>query len=154
MADNPISPRRPPRKKLKMPIFGDMLGGSSSQSGTKNLSTYLFLMVGMGLIAQIFLPSLFAENVFDSEAEVRDMEINGAIRKKYADASDKSEIHYILVVVEKGGKRKKMDLYRADSTFFEQVAVPQRLKKVSGSLDVQVTRFAKPDTTLRILFKK
>jgi hypothetical protein len=58
------------------------------------------------------------------------------------------------VVKEKGGKRKKIDLYRADSTFFEQVAVPQRLKKESGSLKVRVTRFSKPDTTLEIRFKK
>jgi hypothetical protein len=43
-------------------------------------------------------------------------------------------------------------LYQADSTFFEQVAVPQRLKKESGSLQVRVTRFAKPDTTIEIKF--
>ena len=154
MAEYPIPPRRAPRKKLKMPLFGDMISGSSGQGGTKNFSTYLFLLVGLGLLGQLLLPQLWAEKVYDSESEIRDMELDGAIRKKYADASDRSEIHYLLVVVEKEGKRKKLDLYRADSTFFEQIAVPQRLKKESGSLNVRVTRFSKPDTILRIKFKE
>lgn len=154
MADNPIPPRRTPRKKLKMPLFGDMISGSSGQGGTKNFTTYLFLLVGLGMLGQLLLPQLWAEKVYDSESEIRDMELDGAIRKKYADASDRSEIHYLLVVVEKEGKRKKLDLYQADSVFFEQVAVPQRLKKESGSLKVRVTRFAKPDTILNIKFKQ
>ncbi len=130
------------------------MSGSSGQGGTKNFSTYLFVLVGLGLLAQSILPQLWAEKVYDSESEIRDMAIDGAIRKKYFDASDRSEIHYILVVKEKGEKRQKIDLYRADSTFFEQVAVPQRIKKEAGSLQVRVTRFSKPDTLLEIKFKK
>ena len=152
MAEYPIPPRRAPRKKLKMPLFGDMISGSSGQGGTKNFTTYLFVLVGLGMLGQLLLPQLWAEKVYDSASEIRDMELDGAIRKKFTDASDRSEIHYILVVVEKEGKRKKLDLYKADSTFFEQVAVPQRLKKESGSLQVRVTRFSKPDTTIDIKF--
>ena len=154
MADNPIPPRRAPRKKLKMPLFGDMMSGSSGQGASKNFTTYLFVLVGLGMIGQLLLPQLWAEKVYDSESEVREMEIDGVLRKKYADASDRSEIHYLLVVVEKEGKRKKLDLYRADSLFFEQVAVPPRIKKEAGSLKVLVTRYSKPDTTLEIRFKK
>ena len=152
MAEYPIPPRRAPRKKLKMPLFGDMISGSSGQGGTKNFTTYLFVLVGLGMLGQLLLPQLWAEKVYDSASEIRDMELDGAIRKKFTDASDRSEIHYLLVVVEKEGKRKKLDLYQADSTFFEQVAVPQRLKKESGSLQVRVTRFSKPDTTIDIKF--
>ena len=131
-----------------------MFSGSSGQGGSKNFTTYLFVLVGMGLLGQLILPQLWAEKVYDSESEVRDMEIDGTLRKKFADASDKSEIHYLLVVVEKEGKRKKLDLYQADSVFFEQVAVPQRIKKASGSLKVLITRYSKPDTTIEIRFKK
>jgi len=152
MAEYPIPPRRAPRKKLKMPLFGDMISGSSGQGGTKNFTTYLFVLVGLGMLGQLLLPQLWAEKVYDSASEIRDMELDGAIRKKFTDASDRSEIHYLLVVVEKEGKRKKLDLYQADSAFFEQVAVPQRLKKESGSLQVRVTRFAKQDTTIEIKF--
>lgn len=152
MADYPVPPRRAPRKKLKMPLLGDMFSGSSGQGGTKNFSTYLFILVAMGLVAQLILPQLWAEKVYDTASEVREMEIDGVLRKKYADASDRSEIHYLLVVAEKGGKRKKLDLYQADSTFFEQVAVPQRLKKLAGSMQVQVIRYVRPDTILTIRF--
>jgi hypothetical protein len=152
MADYPVPPRRAPRKKLKMPLFGDMFGGSSTQGGTKNFSTYLFVLVGMGLVAQLLLPQLWAEKIYDTPSEIREVEIDGVLRKKYADASDRSEIHYLLVVAEKGGKRKKLDLYQADSSFFEQVAVPQRIKKLAGSMNVQVTRYSRPDTILTIRF--
>ena len=106
MAEYPIPPRRAPRKKLKMPLFGDMISGSSGQGGTKNFTTYLFVLVGLGMLGQLLLPQLWAEKVYDSASEIREMELDGAIRKKFTDASDRSEIHYILVVVEKEGKRK------------------------------------------------
>lgn len=152
MADYPVPPRRAPRKKLKMPIFGNMMGGSSSgpaDSG-KNFTTYLFGIVAVVMVAQIYLPQLWAEKLYDSPDELTEMTLDGAIRKKYADASDKNEIHYILVVKEKGDARKKIDLYQANPDFFDQVAVPFRVKKEAGSLDVRVTRFAKPDTVLTI----
>ena len=152
MADYPVPPRRAPRKKLKMPIFGNMMGGSSSgpaDSG-KNFTTYLFGIVAVVMVAQIYLPQLWAEKLYDSPDELTEMKLDGAIRKKYADASDKNEIHYILVVKEKGNARKKIDLYQANPDFFDQVAVPFRVKKEAGSLNVRVTRFAKPDTVLTI----
>ena len=55
------------------------------------------------------------------------------------------------MVKEKTG-RKKIDLYLAKPDFFDQVAVPQRLKKKSGELAVQVTRYSKPDTIINIRF--
>lgn len=152
MADYPVPPRRAPRKKLKMPIFGNMMGGSSSgpaDSG-KNFTTYLFGIVAVVMVAQIYLPQLWAEKLYDSPNELTEMTLDGAIRKKYADASDKNEIHYILVVKEKGNSRKKIDLVQANPDFFDQVAVPFRVKKEAGSLNVRVTRFAKPDTVLTI----
>jgi len=156
MSEYPVPPRRPPRKKLKMPLFGGM-GGSSNQGpstdwGVKNFSTIIFVVGCLGLLAQIFLPDLWAEKMYDSKNEISEISIDGALRKKYTDASDPSEIHYILIVREKNGARKKFDFYRVKPNFFDQVAVPQRLFKSSGSLDVRVTRFTKPDTTLKIEF--
>ena len=148
MSEYPVPPRRPPRKKLKMPLFGGM-GGNSNQGpstdwGVKNFTTIIFV-VGC-------LPNLWAEKMYDSKNEISDISIDGALRKKYTDASDPNEIHYILIVREKNGARKKFDFYRVKPNFFDQVAVPQRLFKTSGSLDVRVTRFTKPDTTLKIEF--
>jgi hypothetical protein len=139
-----------------MPLFGGM-GGNSNQGpstdwGVKNFTTIIFVVGCLGLLAQIFLPNLWAEKMYDSKNEISDISIDGALRKKYTDASDPGEIHYILIVREKNGARKKFDFYRVKPNFFDQVAVPQRLFKSSGSLDVRVTRFTKPDTTLKIEF--
>lgn len=152
MADYPMPPRRAPRKKLKMPIFGNMMGGSSSGPADtgKNFTTYLFGIVALAILAQIYLPQLLSEKLYDTPDELKEMTLDGAIRKKYADASDKNEIHYILVVKEKGNARKKIDLVQANPDFFDQVAVPFRVKKAAGSLAVRVTRFARPDTVLTI----
>jgi hypothetical protein len=156
MSEQPIPPRRAPRKKLKMPLFGNMGGGSSSGNtssvfGMKNFTSTLFIVGALGLLLQIYLPKLWAEKMYDTESEIREMEIDGVIRKKFADPSNRQEIHYIIVVKEKKG-RKKMDLYLAKPDFFDQVAVPQRLKKKSGELAVQVTRYSKPDTIINIRF--
>jgi 5-hydroxyisourate hydrolase-like protein (transthyretin family) len=157
MAEYPVPPRRAPRKKLKMPIFGNMMGGSSSgpaDSG-KNFTTYLFAIVAVVMVVQIYLPQLWAEKLYDSEDELIELTLDGSIRKKYTDGSDKNEIHYILVVKEKGNARKKIDLHLTNPDFFDQVAVPFRVKKEAGSLAVRVTRFARPDTVLKIsLLKK
>lgn len=154
MAEFQTPPRRAPRKKLKMPLFGNMFGGGGqSATGTKNFGSMLFLIGSIALLLQIYLPQLWAEKLYDDPAEIRDMELNGVIRKKFYDASNKQEVHSLLVLVEKGGVKKKLDLYLADSTFFDQIAVPQRLKKRSGSLDVTIVRYAKPDTTIQLAFK-
>ncbi len=105
----------------------------------------------VGMLLQMYLPKLWAEKMYDTESEIREMALDGVIRKKFADPSNRSEIHYILIVKEKTG-RKKIDLYLAKPDFFDQVAVPQRLKKKSGELAVQVTRYSKPDTIINIRF--
>ena len=96
--------------------------------------------------------NFFSEKMYDSPGELKELELDGSLRKKYTDASNPNEIHYILIVKQKDGTRRKLDLYRADPVFFDQVAVPQRLKKQAGSLDVQITRFSKPDTTISLKF--
>lgn len=152
-----IPPRRAPRKKLKMPLFGNLGSGKSSGDGNvdwggKDFTKLIFIVGTLGLLAQMFLPNLFAEKMYDTPSELKDLELDGSLRKKYTDATNPNEIHYILIVKQKDGTRRKLDLYQANPIFFDQVAVPQRLKKKAGSLDVQVTRFSKPDTTLTLKF--
>lgn len=148
-----------PRKKLKMPIFGNLGSGGSSKTssesiwGTKNFSTIIFILGAISILAQAYLPNIWAEKVYADYDELKDLALDGAIRKKYADASNPNEIHYLLVVKQKDGSRKKLDLYRADSVFFDQVAVPQRLYKQAGDMRVRVTRFSRPDTVLVLRVK-
>ncbi len=148
-----------PRKKLKMPLFGNM-GSSSSQNsntesvwGTKNFSTMIFALGTIALLAQFYLPDLWSEKIYSDYDDLKELAIDGSIRKKYTDASNPKEIHYILLIKQKDGSRRKLDLYKADSVFFDQVAVPQRLFKKSGEMLVRVTRFSKPDTVMRLVIQ-
>ncbi|MEY2941859.1 MAG: hypothetical protein ACKOUQ_09555 [Aquirufa sp.] len=155
MSTPPVPPRRAPRKKLKMPLFGGMGGGASANKEDflgKNFGSILIAMTGMALAAQIFLPNIWSEKVYNEADEITEMAWNGTIRKKYTDAKHKSEIHYYLLIKGEKGKKQLVDLVEADPTFFDQVAVPQRVSKAANSLDVRVQRFSKPDTTLRIKF--
>lgn len=155
MSTPPVPPRRAPRKKLKMPLFGGMGGGASANKEDflgKNFGSILIAMTGMALAAQIFLPNIWSEKVYNEADEITEMAWNGTIRKKYTDAKHKSEIHYYLLIKGDKGKKQLVDLVEADPTFFDQVAVPQRVSKAANSLDVRVQRFSKPDTTLRIKF--
>lgn len=150
-----------PRKKLKMPLFGNMGSGSSKSTnsgesvwGSKNFSTMIFIMGALALIAQFYLPNLMSEKVYSDYDELKELSLEGTIRKKFTDASNPNEIHYILLVKQKDGTRRKLDLYKADSLFFDQVAVPQRLFKKSGEMNVRVVRFSKADTTLTLMVKE
>ena len=159
MSNVPVPPRRAPRKKLKMPLFGGMGGGASAGESAnrddffgKNFGSILIAMTGMAFAAQIFLPNIWSEKVYNEADEITEMAWNGSIRKKYTDAKHKSEIHYYLLIKGEKGKKQLVDLVEADPVFFDQIAVPQRVTKAANSLDVQVQRFSKPDTTLRIKF--
>jgi len=159
MSNVPVPPRRAPRKKLKMPLFGGMGGGASAGESAnrddffgKNFGSILIAMTGMAFAAQIFLPNIWSEKVYNEADEITEMAWDGTIRKKYTDAKHKSEIHYYLVIKGEKGKKQIVDLVEADPVFFDQIAVPQRVKKAANSLDVRVQRFTKPDTTLRIKF--
>ena len=157
MSNVPVPPRRVPRKKLKMPLFGSMGGGASANKEDffgKNFGSILIAMTGMAFAAQIFLPNLWSQKVYNDADEITEMAWDGSIRKKYTDAKYKSEIHYYLVIKGKKGKKQIVDLVDADPVFFDQLAVPQRVTKAANSLDVHVQRFSKPDTTLRIKFLK
>ncbi len=155
MSTVPAASRRAPRKKLKMPLFGGMGGGASANRDDffgKNFGSILIAMTGIAFAAQIFLPNIWSEKVYNEADEITEMAWDGSIRKKYTDAKFKSEIHYYLVIKGKRGKKQIVDLVEADPVFFDQLAVPQRVTKVANSLDVRVQRFSKPDTTLRIKF--
>lgn len=140
-------------------MFGNMGGGSSKDSngesiwGTKNFSTMIFVMGAIALLAQFYLPDFWSEKIYSDYDELKELSLDGVIRKKYTDASNPNEIHYILVVKQKDGTRRKLDLYKADSVFFDQVAVPQRLVKHSGKMEVNVTRYSKPDTILKLVIE-
>ena len=154
MSDVPVPSRRAPRKKLKMPLLGGMGGSASANKDDffgKNFGSILIAMTGMAFAAQIFLPNIWSEKVYNDADEITEMAWNGSIRKKYTDAKFKSEIHYYLVIKEKD-KKQIIDLVDADPVFFDQIAVPQRVTKAANSLDVRVQRYSKPDTTLRIKF--
>lgn len=155
MSTVPAASRRAPRKKLKMPLFGGMGGGFSTNKDDffgKNFGSILIAMTGIAFAAQIFLPNLWSAKVYNEPDEITEMSWNGTIRKKYTDAKHPSEIHYYVVLVGKKGEKQMVDLVEADPVFFDQIAVPQKVTKIANSLDVRVQRFSKSDTTLRIKF--
>ena len=155
MSNIPVPTRRAPRKKLKMPLFGGMGGDSSANKDDffgKNFGSLLIAMTGMAFAAQLFLPDLWSEKVYNEADEITEMSWKGTIRKKYTNAKHKSEIHYYLVIVGEKGKKQIVDLVEADPEFFDQIAVPQRVEKAANSLNVKVQRFSKSDTTLVLKF--
>ena len=155
MSNIPVPPRRAPRKKLKMPLFGGMGGDSSANKDDffgNNFGSLLIAMTGMAFAAQLFLPDLWSEKVYNEADEITEMSWKGTIRKKYTNAKHKSEIHYYLVIVGEKGKKQIVDLVEADPEFFDQIAVPQRVEKAANSLNVKVQRFSKSDTTLVLKF--
>lgn len=158
MAEPLVPKRRPPRKKLKMPLFGNMFGGKPSDTykedpifSNKWVIRGFLLMLAASFILPYYFPTFFGgRKVYSSKSDLMSIELNGIIRKKYYDSNNPNKIHRILVVVNKDGSKPMLDFYRNDSAFFEQVAVPFPIVKKAGSLDVRIGRFIKPDTVITL----
>ncbi len=156
---NPQVPRsRPPRKKLKMPIFGNMVNSGASNEykedpifSNKWVIRGVIIVIFLSFVLPYYFPKFFGgRKIYDSKSEIKELALDGVIRKKYYDSNNPRKIHRFLVVVNKDGTKPMIDLYKNDSAFFENVAVPYRIYKESGSLDVRISRFNLSDTTITL----
>ncbi len=158
MENSPLPRRRPPRKKLKMPLFGGMFTSGKPEEYKEDaifsnkyvLRGFLIVVVLSFILPRLFPKFFGGEKIYDSYRELKNLKIDGVIRKKYYDANNPNKIHRFLVVMNRDGSRRTLDFYQSDSAFFEHVAVPYRIYKEEGSLDVRISRFIKPDTVITL----
>ncbi len=157
--EQPYPRRRPPRPKLKMPLIGNMLGGSnnSSSKDTGILSSKLTPLI-IAVVAIIYgIDYVRTKNdtrrVYQGVSDIEEMVWEGKIIKKWVNIiPPDNEIHYVFQLIDAKGEVKTVDLGNEKIGFGDFVMPKNTLVKKAGSLDVTVKRYFKNDTTITLKY--
>ena len=163
MEQQPSSHYRPvhrPRPKLKMPLIGNMLGGSGGGQkppyGEENKWTGKLtpIIVAVALIAigiDFFNSKNDTKRTFGGADDIKSMVWDGQIVKKWANVlSAKNEVEYVVEIMNKKGEKRVIS-FKDEKTNFGDFVVPYNfIVKKEGSLDVTVKRYVKNDTIVTL----
>lgn len=159
----PSSSYRPvhrPRPRLKMPLFGNMLGGSGGgqkppyQEENKWASKLMPIIVAIALIAigiDFFNSKNNTKRTFRGADEVKLMAWNGQIIKKWYNVLPaKNGVEYVVEIISKKGEKRVIS-FKDEKTNFGDFVVPYNfMVKKEGSFDVTVKRYVKTDTIVTL----
>ncbi|MFC0186114.1 hypothetical protein SAMN04515674_12346 [Pseudarcicella hirudinis] len=153
--------RRPPRPKLKMPLFGNMMGGGennaprrSERLGSSKWTPWIFLMALVVLGIDLYRDKTSARRTFTGATDILGMEWNGKVVKKYANVVTPEKIHYLIELKNSKGEKQKLDLMGETTNLWDYVSPNNTIVKSSGSLSVTVKSYSKKDTVLVMSFAK
>lgn len=151
-----------PRAKLKMPLFGNMLGGSGGQKPSSNrgdntiynkITPFIIAIAVIAFGIDYFRTKNDTKRTYRGADEVRAMEFNGKImRKWYNVIPPNSEIEYVVEIFNEK-KEKRIISFKDEKTNFGDFVLPKNtIIKKEGSLDVTVKRYFKADTVLTLKY--
>ena len=153
--EQPYPRRRPPRPKLKMPLIGNMLGGSdnSSSKDTGILSSKLTPLIIAAVVIIYGIDYFRTKNdtrrVYQGVSDIKEMAWEGKIIKKWVNIiPPDNEIHYVFQLIDAKGEVQTVDLGNEKTGLGDFVMPKNTLIKKAGSLDVTVKRYFKNDTTI------
>lgn len=149
-----------PRPKLKMPLFGNMLGGSGGgskppyQEENKWAGKLTPIIVAVALIAigiDFFNTKNDTKRIFRGADDVKSMSWDEQIVKKWYNVFPaKNEVEYVIEIMNKKGEKRIISL-KDEKTNFGDFVVPYNfIVKKEGSLDVTVKRYVKVDTIVTV----
>ncbi|MEA5425556.1 MULTISPECIES: hypothetical protein [Arcicella] len=153
--EQPYPRRRPPRPKLKMPLIGNMLGGSdnSSSKDTGILSSKLTPLIIAAVVIIYGIDYFRTKNdtrrVYQGVSDIKEMAWEGKIIKKWVNIiPPDNEIHYVFQLIDAKGEVQTVDLGNEKTGLGDFVMPKNTLIKKAGSLDVTIKRYFKNDTTI------
>lgn len=153
--EQPYPRRRQPRPKLKMPLIGNMLGGSdnSSSKDTGILSSKLTPLIIAAVVIIYGIDYFRTKNdtrrVYQGVSDIKEMAWEGKIIKKWVNIiPPDNEIHYVFQLIDAKGEVQTVDLGNEKTGLGDFVMPKNTLIKKAGSLDVTIKRYFKNDTTI------
>lgn len=147
-----------PRKKLKMPLLGNMFGGDGSGKRSSNYEenklgsklTPIIVAIAVIVIAIDFFNSKNdTKRTFTGADDVKSMALDGQVVKKWYNVLPaKNEVEYVVEIMNKKGEKRVVS-FRDEKTNFGDLVVPYNfIQKKEGSLDVTLQRYVKKDTVV------
>ncbi len=149
-----------PRPKLKMPLFGNMLGSSGGGSRPSNREeskwtgklTPIIVAVALIVIGIDFFNSKNdTKRTFTGADDVKSMALDGQIVKKWYNVLPaKNEVEYVVQIMNKKGEKRVIS-FKDEKTNFGDFVLPYNfIVKKEGSLNVTVKRYIRKDTLVTL----
>jgi len=151
-----------PRAKLKMPLIGNMLGGSGGQKPSSNrgdstiynkITPFIIAIAVIAFGIDYFRTKNDTKRTYRGAEEVKEMAFDGKImRKWYNVIPPNGEIEYVVEVFN-DKKEKRIISFKDEKSNFGDFILPKNtIVKKEGSFDVTVKRYFKSDTILRLKY--
>jgi hypothetical protein len=151
-----------PRPKLKMPLFGNMFGGSGSSPKRSNeephplTKSIVPIIVAIALIAfgiDYFTKSNAPKTSFRGQNELKEAAFTGKIlRKWYNVIPPKNDVEYVVEIIN-DKKEKRIVSFLNDKSIIGDFVLPYNtISKKENSLDITIKRYFKADTVLTLKY--
>ena len=155
----PVSRTRP---KLKIPLIGNMLGGSNGSPKpsneephplTKNIIPVIIFIAVVVLSIDYFTKSNAPKTSFRGQNELKEASFNGKIlRKWYNVIPPENNVEYIVEIQNNKGEKRVVSFLNDKSNIGDFILPYNTIIKKEKSLDITVKRYSKSDTILTLKY--
>lgn len=150
-----------PRPKLKIPLIGNMLGGSGGPKPSKEephplTKSIVPIIVAIAVIAfgiDYFMKSNAPKTSFRGQTELKEAAFSGKIlRKWYNVIPPKNEVEYVVEIMNDKKERRIVSFLNEKSNIGDFVLPYNTISKKENSMNITVKRYFKADTLLTLKY--
>ena len=154
----PVSRNRP---KLKIPLIGNMLGGSGVPKPsneephplTKNIVPVIIFIAVIAFGVDYFMKSNAPKTSFRGQNEVKEAAFKGKIlRKWYNVIPPENNVEYVVEIQTGKDEKRIVSFLNEKSNIGDFVLPYNTISKKANSLDITVKRYTKADTILTLKY--
>lgn len=151
-----------PRSKMKMPLFGNMLGGGSGSPKPSNeephplTKTIVPVIIAIAVIAfgiDYFTKSNAPKTSFRGQNELKEVAFSGKVlRKWYNVIPPENNVEYVVEIQTDKNQKRIVSFLNEKSSVGDFVVPYNTISKKANSLDITVKRYFKADTVLTLKY--
>ena len=155
----PVSRTRP---KLKIPLIGNMLGGSGGGSKpsneephplTKNIVPVIILIAIIAFGIDYFTKSNAPKTSFRGQNELKEAAFNGKIlRKWYNVIPPENNVEYVVEIQNNKSEKRVVSFLNDKSNIGDFILPYNSISKTTNSLDITIKRYNKADTIMSLKY--
>ena len=150
-----------PRPKLKIPLIGNMLGGSGGPKPsneephplTKNIVPVIIFIAVIAFGVDYFMKSNAPKTSFRGQNEVKEAAFKGKILRKWSNViPPENNVEYVVEIQIGKDEKRIVSFLNEKSNIGDFVLPYNTISKKANSLDITVKRYTKADTILTLKY--